>query len=188
MHCLTKLHTPIRDDILLLFAAYCFSSCSIPKWVIHSRSPLGCPCSRVSLSLLASPWPGMPAQLSGARTSFACGQASPWWQGSQAGPYGCRLSQTAGPPLLSLSLPPHTQTWLPVPAPVVRWPLNPDLPCQQQQEKWVAGRCGLCVPSAPTPAAAEGACHAPVLRLSPYVIFEQASASHSHFIQCQKRS
>ena len=49
MCCLTKLHTPVRDDIFLLFATYCFSSCSVPEWVIHSRSPLGCPCSGVSL-------------------------------------------------------------------------------------------------------------------------------------------
>lgn len=68
MCCLAKPHAPVRGDVLRLFAAYCFSSCSVPKWVTHGCSPLGCPCPRVSLSLPASPWPGVPAQLSGARS------------------------------------------------------------------------------------------------------------------------
>lgn len=140
---LTKLHTPVRDDVLLLSAAYCFSSTSVPEWVTHGRSPLGCPCPGVSLSLPASPWPGVPAQLSGARTSFACGQASPWRQGSQAGSYSCSPGRTARPSLLSLSLPPHTRTWFPAPAPAVRWPRVSPV-SSSRRSGWQGGAAYVC--------------------------------------------
>lgn len=107
----------------------------------------------------------LPARISLARSASPAERCQE--QGSQAGRKGCSPRRTAGPSLLSLSLPPHAQTRFRVPAPVVRQPPDLDLPRQHQQEKRVAGRCGLCAPSVQTaPATLPSSDSAPMSFLS----------------------
>lgn len=120
MRCLTRPRTPIRDEVLLLFATCCFSSCSAPERITQGHSPSGRPCPRCL-------HPGAPAQLSGAGTSLACGQVPPWWLGTQAG-------QHSSSPVRQQDHLSHPSAWLPMPILVVRQPLNLGVPSQQQQD------------------------------------------------------
>lgn len=108
-------HKAASSHLWWRFADLCFSSCSVPKWVTHNCSSLGCPCprcpcacSRVSLCLPASLWPGVLAQLCSTNTTITCGQTSLGWQGSQTVWHSCSPGQTAGLCLLCLRLPLYT--------------------------------------------------------------------------------
>lgn len=87
MCCLTKLPSPICDEVLLLAA---FPPALSPSWSPKTAVPWGVPAQGVPvpapgcLCLPASLWPGVSAQIHSTKTIIACGQTSLGWRGSQA--------------------------------------------------------------------------------------------------------